>query len=52
MNIKINLPENNNIADLRAKLILESIKKQEVSNEKKNLILKEIIKILTKDEVR
>jgi len=46
MNIKINLPDNNNIIELRARLILESIKKQEVSSEKKNLILKEIIKVL------
>ena len=39
MNIKINLPEKNNIAEFRAKLIMESIKKQVVSSKKKNLIL-------------
>ena len=46
MNIKINLPEHNNIAEFRAKLIMESIKKEQVSNQKKNLILKEMIKVL------
>ena len=43
MNIKINLPEQNNIAEFRAKLIMESIKQQEVSSKKKNLILEELI---------
>ena len=46
MNIKINLPEHNNIAEFRAKLIIESIKQQDVSPKKKNLILEEIIKKL------
>lgn len=46
MNIKINLPEHNNIAEFRAKLIMESIKKQVVSSKKKNLILEELIKKL------
>jgi len=50
MNLKINLPESNNIAELKARLILESINKQEISNEKKNLVLKEIIRILKKNE--
>lgn len=46
MDIKINLPEHNNIAEFRAKLIIESIKRQDVSSKKKNLILEELIKEL------
>ena len=46
MIIKINLPESNNIAEFRARLIIESIKSQEASAEKKNLILEELIKKL------
>jgi len=46
MNIKINLPKNNKIVEFRAKLIMESIKNQEVSSKKKNLILQEMIKFL------
>ena len=46
MNIKINLSEHNKIAEFRVKLIMESIKQQEVSSKKKNLILEELIKKL------
>ncbi len=46
MNIKINLPEHNNIAEFRAKLITECIKQQNISPKKKNLILEELIKKL------
>ena len=46
MSIKINLPEHNRIAEFRAKLIMESIKKLDVSPKKKNLILEELIKKL------
>ena len=46
MNIKINFPEHNKIAEFRAKLIIEDIKNQEVSPKKKNLILEELIKKL------
>lgn len=46
MNIKLNLPEQNNISEFRAKLIMESIKQQEVSSKKKNFILEELIKKL------
>ena len=49
MNIKINLPEHNKIAEFRAKLIMECIKNQEVSSKKKNLILEELIKKLESD---
>jgi len=49
MNIKINLPEHNKIAEFRAKLIMESIKQQDVSAKKKNLILEELIKKLESD---
>ena len=46
MNIKINLPEHNKIAEFRAKLIMECIKQQDISSKKKNLILEELIKKL------
>lgn len=46
MNIKINLPKDNKIAEFRAKIILECIKMQEISSRKKNLVLKEMIEFL------
>ena len=46
MNIKINLPEHNKMAEFRAKLIIESIKQQDISPKKKSLILEELIKKL------
>ena len=46
MDIKINLPEHNKIAEFRAKLIIESIKQQDISPKKKSLILEELIKKL------
>ena len=49
MNIKINLPEHNKIAEFRAKLIMECIKQQNISSKKKNLILEELIKKLESD---
>lgn len=51
MNIKINLPEHNNISEFRAKLIMECIKQQEVPSKKKNLILEELIKFLETKKV-
>ena len=46
MNLKINLPESNNIAELKARLILESINKQEISNENNQKLIGKKLKCI------